>query len=254
MAAAHDPRHAFERVADALRERIASKDLPPGAKLPSFSEIQEQYGVAVTTAQRALRALKAEGLIEGHAGRGTFVRKERKIMEVTAGYVAPSEDGKWLSWRESARRQGMDGTQELVSVAQTDPPDDVADALGLPDGAQAVVRRRLMLLDGHPVQLADSYYPLDVADGTPLAEHAKIPGGASKLLADMGHLSTKCEEVVTAHMPSPEEARTLQLDDGVPVLRLFRVVKAGDRAVEANVFTLAADRHKLMYSLPAQNC
>lgn len=254
MAAAHDPRHAFERVADALRERISSRDLPPGAQLPSFSEIQEEYGVAVTTAQRALRVLKSEGLIEGRPGRGNFVREERKIMELTAGYVAPGEDGTWLSWREAARRQGMEGTQTLTEVGEVEPPDDVADALRLQDGERAIVRRRVMLLDGKPVQLADSYYPRDIAYGTPLSQHVKIPGGASRLLAEMGHVSTKCEEVVTAHMPSPEEARALQLDEGVPVLRLFRVVKAGERPVEANVYILAADRHKLMYSLPAQSC
>lgn len=254
MAAAHDPRHAFERVADALRERISSKDLPPGAQLPSFSEIQEQYGVAVTTAQRALRVLKAEGLIEGRTGRGNFVRESRQIMELTAGYVAPGQDGTWLSWAKAARQQGMEGTQKLVDVRQTDPPDDVADALRLPDGERVIVRRRLMLLDGKPVQVAESYYPLDIAEGTPLSRRAKIPGGASRLLAEMGHLSTECEEVVTARMPSPGEARALELEDGVPVLRLFRVVKAGDRPAEANVFVLAADRHRLMYRLPAQDC
>jgi GntR family transcriptional regulator len=59
---AKDPRAPFERVADELRARIASGKLPPGSRLPSGRELAEQSGVALATAQSALRRLRDEGL------------------------------------------------------------------------------------------------------------------------------------------------------------------------------------------------
>lgn len=68
-----DRRHAYEQVADALREAINAGEMATGDRLPSFSEIREHFGVTVTTAQRSLRMLKDEGLVEGRRGTGLFV-------------------------------------------------------------------------------------------------------------------------------------------------------------------------------------
>lgn len=251
MVSRYDRRPAFGQVADALRQRIISGDLAPGDQLPSFSQIQEQYGVAVTTAQRAIRALKEEGLIEGHPGKGNFVRQERKIVTLSASYVKPDEGGKWTSWRAAAREQGMEGTQTIDEVADVEPPHQVADALRLPDGGRAIVRRRTMYLDGKPVQLADTYFPPEIAEGTPLARPEKVRGGVAALLDEMGYRTAECDEFVSARMPLGREVRSLDLKEGVPVIELFRVTKAAaDAPVQCEVFVLAADRHRLRYSLP----
>ncbi|MFE7753324.1 GntR family transcriptional regulator [Streptomyces sp. NPDC057428] len=63
------------QTADALRKQIQDGRLAPGAKLPSARELQSQYGIANSTAQKALRVLKEEGLIYSVQGRGVFVRE-----------------------------------------------------------------------------------------------------------------------------------------------------------------------------------
>ena len=62
MTAAKDSRAPFERVADELRARIASGLLAPGERLPSGRELAEQNGIALATAQSALKRLRDEGL------------------------------------------------------------------------------------------------------------------------------------------------------------------------------------------------
>jgi len=56
-------------VADALRERILSGDLRPGARLPTQHDLATEFGTNRTAVRQALDTLKREGLLTG-AGRG----------------------------------------------------------------------------------------------------------------------------------------------------------------------------------------
>jgi DNA-binding FadR family transcriptional regulator len=64
----------YERIASEIRERIKSGDLKPGDKLPSTSELCAQYGVSTQVIRSVMLTLRAEGLVEGHQGRGVYVR------------------------------------------------------------------------------------------------------------------------------------------------------------------------------------
>jgi DNA-binding GntR family transcriptional regulator len=76
--------------------------------------------------------------------------------------------------------------QQLTEVGEVAAPDDVGGLLGVEPGTTVIVRRRVMLLDDEPVQLADSYYPLDLVHGTPIAELRKLPGGTVAALERLG--------------------------------------------------------------------
>lgn len=56
-----------------LRKRILDGEFQPGRALPSRKSIGQQYGVAESTAVKAIRRLADEGMVEGVQGRGTFV-------------------------------------------------------------------------------------------------------------------------------------------------------------------------------------
>lgn len=64
----------YQRIAAELRAQIADGTLGPGARLPTITALAEDHQVSINTVQKALGVLKAEGLIEGVAGYGTFVR------------------------------------------------------------------------------------------------------------------------------------------------------------------------------------
>jgi GntR family transcriptional regulator len=65
------------QVRDALRERILSGELAPGAMVPSIVTIHQEYGIAKTTARKVLNALREEGLIVTTPGWGSFVAEKK---------------------------------------------------------------------------------------------------------------------------------------------------------------------------------
>ncbi|WP_308312596.1 UTRA domain-containing protein [Streptomyces sp. ISL-11] len=165
-------------------------------------------------------------------------------------YLTPRTPGQSDAWAEEAAQDKRRGGQRLLGAGGVVPPDGIARALGLADGEEVIVRRRLILLDGSPVELADSYYPARVAAGTALAEPRKVPGGAVTLLADLGYTATRVEEAVTARMPTESEREALELGDNEPVLVLSRIVFAGDGLpMEACEMTMTAKERTLRYRM-----
>src|SRR5712691_3439019 len=67
------PKLVYMQVADHIAARIASGELPPGAKLPAERDLAAEYGVAYDTIRRATALLRDRGLIITTVGRGTYV-------------------------------------------------------------------------------------------------------------------------------------------------------------------------------------
>lgn len=63
--------HPYQQISEIIRSRVAT--LSPGDAVVSEAEIQREFGVARTTARRAIRLLRDEGLIHTVQGEGTFV-------------------------------------------------------------------------------------------------------------------------------------------------------------------------------------
>lgn len=74
MASPKIDRNASRQLADALRAKIEAGVYPPGGKLPSYRQLRDDHGVAVNTAQAAIRMLAAEGLAEIRPAQGAYVR------------------------------------------------------------------------------------------------------------------------------------------------------------------------------------
>ncbi|MGW0506183.1 GntR family transcriptional regulator [Micromonospora sp. NPDC003241] len=225
------PRH--EQIAADLRARIMSGDLPAGSRLPSIPTLVQQFDAATATVQRALAALKAEGLLHSEVGKGVYVRHRQALPIEAMAYVAPSTG---------------DYSYHLLRVAEVVPPADVARELELVADERAVLRHRILRHRGEPVELSWSYYPSSIAVGTELAERRKIAGGAPRVLAEIGHAQQRLSDRVSARMPTTEEIETLNLPGYVPVLRQLRVIRsAAGRPVEVSVLVKGSHLHELRY-------
>ncbi|WP_264924996.1 winged helix-turn-helix domain-containing protein, partial [Streptomyces sp. A012304] len=63
----------YLRVAEDLRGRIESGELPPGTRLPSVAEISAQHGCSNSVATGAYKVLVDDGLVVSRHGAGHYV-------------------------------------------------------------------------------------------------------------------------------------------------------------------------------------
>jgi len=70
------PESPYHQIAAWLRGRIESGELQPGRKTPSETDLVQEFGVARTTARRAVKLLREEGWIVTVGGRGSYVAAE----------------------------------------------------------------------------------------------------------------------------------------------------------------------------------
>ncbi|SRR6266567_3565736 len=245
----------YERIVDELRAEILAGRRAAGERLPSEHELADHYGTSRPTVRRAVARLKAEGLVVTSQGRGAFVRPKPHVRLLITGsnYRRHRELG-LPGFNAQALEQGQAPEQQLLEVATVSAPTEVAIRLGVEDAAPVVVRRRVFLADGGPVALCDSYYPIELADGTPIAQARKIRGGVHAIIEDPSgpirrRIARSIDDLVS-RMPTPQEAASLRLPQGVPITRVLRtVLDIDDKPVEVQETIAAADRHEFRYEV-----
>lgn len=245
-------RPVYRQIADQLRNAITRGEFTPGAKLPSERVLMDRYQTSRVTVRQAIAVLGAEGLIDVEHGRGVFVRSRPRLRRLGRERLGrrEREAGKGAFLRD-AMAAGREASAE-VEVARGVAPPEVAERLHLSQGDQVLIRRRRMLADGQPVQLATSYLPLQLVEGTQIEQADTGTGGTYARLEELGHRLGRFQEDLSARMPLPDEARALRLGAGVPVIRVVRTAFDEQGApVEVNEMVLAADRYELTYMLPA---
>src|SRR2546429_6052801 len=142
------------RVADDVRMKIESGEYAPGAKLPTLDELAAAYRVSLSVTRKAMDLLRQQGLVVTIQGKGTFVREYAPLCwwPGTFEHLAQRRDTAAAgadAWAADVIDQGRQPRQE-VDVSVVEPPPEVAERLGTPEGQLVVVRRRLRLVDDVP--------------------------------------------------------------------------------------------------------
>lgn len=242
----------YKQLAHLLRQQIRQGALEPGARLPPERELMEEHNVSRTTVRLALGELVNENLVVTGQGRGSFVRERPPLT-----YLASLSDSRSRreqhdedTFRIDLREQGRTGLQR-ISVERCSPAPDVARRLQLEAGEQVLVRRRLHVVDGHPTQTGDSYYPLRLVEGTPIAESEDVPRGTNRVLEELGHPLSHITDEITVRMPTLDERRQLEIGHDIPVACVHRLAyDVDEHPVELYVQVMPGDRNILVYELP----
>lgn len=247
-----DPKSPAQQIADQLRTVIRSGDLAPGDRVPSTSQLMETYGVAYQTARNAIDALKGEGLVETRKGAGAFVRRLPPMIRLGSDrYSRAVRDGGKAPFQAEAETAGLTWSQEILALETVPAPAWVAEWFDIPTGTEVFARRRRTLLEGVPTQLGDSYYRLEVVEGTAIMQEDTGPGGGYARLEERGHKLTRFREELASRQPTPEEVSALRLSRGTTVVELHRIAFAEAGPVEVFRSVLAGDRHTFAYEFEA---
>ncbi len=82
-----------EQLADRFAERIGTRLLAPGARLPSVRQCAQQHGVSPSTVVAAYDRLLALGLVQARRNRGFFVREAAAVRAGGAPLVSRNVSG-----------------------------------------------------------------------------------------------------------------------------------------------------------------
>ncbi|MEV0260208.1 GntR family transcriptional regulator [Streptomyces sp. NPDC050617] len=267
-----DLRPVYQRIADDLRQRIDEGSLNVGDRIPSRSELKRAYEASDQTVDRAVRVLKAAGYAEGQFGRGVFVRDRAPLGALLRSTGAvDSPFATVIRGYDPERERDADGCPPLgrtafgssaadtaltweATSAEMAAPDRIAVRLGLAPDTGVLCTQYEYLANRRPVQLATSWEPLSVTEGTDVAHPERGPyarRGVRGRLAAIGIRVVRAQDLVGSRPATSREAEALGCAVGQCVTVVERThFDSDDRAVETADIVVRADRWRLEYSIP----
>lgn len=113
-----------------------------------------------------------------------------------------------------------------------------------------LIRVRLYYADDVPTQIAQSYVPWEIADGTAMINEDTGPGGLYARLEEAGHRLWRFREHVSVHAPDESIRKLLQLDDDDTVTRVLReAFDTTGMVIEICDTVMASHRTTLVYEM-----
>ncbi len=136
-------------LAATFRAAIVQGDWVAGTALPSEAVLAKTHGVALGTLRQALALLVAEGLLERHHGRGTFVKSG----------LGGATMLRFFRFRQSDERVGTPQSTILKRTVQLASSEET-DALHLAAGSSVLKLERLRSVQSQPCLLESITLPL----------------------------------------------------------------------------------------------
>jgi DNA-binding GntR family transcriptional regulator len=232
----NSPVPLYFQVASYLEDAIVTGSLVSGALLPNEIQLAHDLGLSRPTMRMAMQHLVDKGLVVRRRGVGTRVvqPKVRRRMELSSLY-------------EDLQASGQSPSTEVLAMERVEVDAEVAERLGLQDGATAFRLDRLRSAGGRPLARMTNYLPERFVsfEADDLAEH-----GLYELLRSRGVVLHSATQTIGARPATPKEARGLDEPKGAALLTMQRV-SFDDRGdvVEYGTHLYAASRYSFEVSL-----
>ncbi len=211
---AKDERPAYEQVKGWIRQHISRGEWKPGDAVPSEAALSERFAISRMTANRALRELATEGLVTRVQGSGTRVAQLHRISSQLV----------IRDIHEEVAERGHVHSTRVVKVAQEKAGATLAESLGVRKGAPVFHTVLVHLENGVPIQYEDRYVNPQAAPGYLQTDFTQV-SPTSHLLQHAP--LTEASYTIEATLPTPEEARALDIGTGDPCLVMMRRTVSG---------------------------
>lgn len=188
---------------------LQAGEITPGKPLPPERELCEELGVSRTSLRSALVTLDELGVLSGRWGSGNYVlpRLPELVLQRDEGFGA------------SIRSAGMVPSYQPLDVHAEGADAKTAARLEVLEGQSVLHFRRLVLVDGNPGCLQDSWISLVRCPG--LERHDFSRASLYQVLRSEYGLDAHHNMVqVSVGRASDEEGRLLGVEEGTPLLRM----------------------------------
>ena len=231
----------YVRIQDELRELIASGNLGPGDRAPSENKLASRYETTRQTVRQALAQLVFEGLIDRHAGLGTFIAPP-KVEARLDTHVRQS-------FEEQIEATGLKVTFKLLSFEEIQAPDSACTAMGLSAGDTVYRMQRLRLVNSELIGLEDRFILSE--QGKEISQESLNAASAITIMdATSAGPVDNIMVSVSASLANAEIAAKLKLPKDAPVL--LREHRFSNREGKIILFGTAyyrGDNYRFSYTL-----
>lgn len=146
----------WRQIADRIRQSILAGEYDAAGMLPPEMVLSESFSVNRHTVRSAISALAEEGIVQPLQGRGTMiVRKERLSFPIS----------KRTRFSEGVGDQVREMQGLLLSSSVETASLDIAQKLGLEQGASVICLELLRKADRRPVSRSTTWFPADRFEG-----------------------------------------------------------------------------------------
>lgn len=200
----------------ALHQLIASGDLQPGEKLPSERDLQAELGISRTTLRAVLDDLQRAGTIYSHPGKGRYVSKTVLDQQLThlSGFT------------QDMLNKGIAPSARILAQGVEPAAPHLARQLQIAAGANVFRLKRLRLAAGKPVSIEEAHIILSLCPDIVTVDFEQA--SLYDFLATYGLRPTSAQQIMTAELATPEEARWLQMTYPASVMRMSRTTFLGN--------------------------
>lgn len=165
----------WRQIADGIRRGVAAGLADENGRLPPEAELAERFGVNRHTVRAAIAALAHEGVLQSEQGRGTYVRRQKKL-------VYPI--GERTRFSAGLHDQARETRSEMLGASREVAREPIASALRLDQGAPVMRVESLGKADGVPVSRSTSWF--DAARFPTIADIYGRTGSITEALAALG--------------------------------------------------------------------
>lgn len=155
----------YVQLKDWMRQQIASGVWGAGAKLKAEVELADAWELSRGTVRKAIEELADEGLVVRTHGRGTFVATQVIEQPLAERMVTFSED---------LISRGIPFETKVLQQAVIQAHGKIGALLDLPTGAPAFFLRRLRLVEGEPMLVANNYVVYGRCAGIETLDFARL--------------------------------------------------------------------------------
>ncbi len=227
----------WRQIADDIRNGLAGGNLADAeGRLPPEATLAERFGVNRHTVRAAIAALAHEGVLHSIQGRGTFARRQKRL-------VYPI--GKRTRFSTGLGSQARERHTDILAGEREPAMAEVAQALGLETGAPVIRVEARGSADGVPVSRATSWF--NAAKFPTIAEAYAEAESLSQALREFGiedylRASTRIE----ARHADEADVRDLRLSPGAIVIVTHAInVDMENRPIQYSRTRFPADRVEL---------
>ena len=199
----------YARVKEFLKQGLSVGRWPPGALMPSESELVAQFGVSRMTVTRALRELQTEGLVDRAQGLGTYAAHLARVSSS-------------LTIRDLHEEITARGHQHVAKVhlaRQESASAELAQQLGLPAGAPVFHTLIVHYENTLALQCEDRFVNPECAPDYLQTDFTQIT--PTHYLLQVAPL-WEAQYAIEAGTPSVQEARLLGIPAREPCLIIVR--------------------------------